>query len=294
MKTTDVCVARRFQTTVLRMLLSAMLLALLPVAAGSQETAPKEKLPSGREIVERSIEAIGGKEVLKKINNRVGEGTLEIKGLGIKGKLASYQARPNKMYTLVEIEGIGKIEQGCDGEVVWEMSTLTGARIKQGEERAALLLFSHFDESELLEKFEKIECVGVEEVEGEPCYKVVATPKEAPPITTCYSKQSGLALKAVLTYPHQAGKLDIENLMQDYREVDGLLLPHRNVEKVMTIESLVTIDKFRHNVELPEDRFAPPDAIQALMKKAAEEAAKEQAAKEGKKQPDTATMQPEE
>jgi outer membrane lipoprotein-sorting protein len=271
-----------------------MLLVLLPVAVGAQETAPAEKLPAGREIVERSIEAIGGKEALKKINNRVGEGTLEIKGLGIKGKLVSYQARPNKMYTHVEIEGIGTIEQGSDGEVVWEMSTLTGGRVKQGEERAALLLFSHFDESELLEKFEKIECVGVEEVGGEACYKVVATPKEAMPITTYYSKQSGLPLKAVLTFPHQAGKLEVENLMQDYREVDGLLLPHRNVEKVMVIESLVTIDKFRHNVELPEDRFAPPDAIKALMKKAAEEAAAKQAADESEAKKDAAPGQAEE
>lgn len=138
------------------------------------------------------------------------------------------------------------------------------------------MLLSHFDETTFADRFDKIQCVGVEEAQGETCYKVVATPKnkEAPPVTTYYSKESGLAVKLELTFPHQMGKIDVENLLGDYKEVDGLLLPHHTVEKAMHIESHITMSVCKHNVELPDDRFDPPDVIKALLKRAEEDEAK--------------------
>jgi outer membrane lipoprotein-sorting protein len=259
------------------------LIALWPpaVLAGAEEPRPKEKLPSGKEVLQRSIEAIGGKEKLAKIQNRVAEATMEIKDLGIKGTLTVYQARPNKMYTKVEIEGVGSVEQGTDGKVVWELNPMTGPRVKQGEERAAMLLFSHFDESELLDLYEKVECVGEEKVEGEACYKVVCTPKDAPPFTTYYSQASGLPVKAVVTFPHQFGKIEIENLTSDYKEVDGILLPHHTVEKAMSVESHATLTSYKHNVKLPDDRFDPPAEIKALLEQAAKEPVEESGPREG-------------
>jgi hypothetical protein len=259
--------------------LAALLVVVLgpAVAAGAEAAGAGEKLPSGKEVIRRSIEAIGGKEALSELENRVGEGTFEIKGLGIKGKLVTCQAKPNKNYTRIEIGGIGAIEQGTDGNVVWELNPLTGARIKEGKERAALLLLSHFDESELVEQYEKVECVGTEDVknlagEEESCYKVVGTPKEAMPITTFHSRETGLPVKVVLTFPHQMGNIEVENFAGDYREVDGILLAHKNVEKAVKLETHMCITKYEHNVDLPEDRFALPEQIQALVERAEKEA----------------------
>jgi hypothetical protein len=281
MKTKGLPVAFVSRVVMRRMVCGMIALWPLVVLAGAEEPRPKEKLPSGEEILQRSIEAIGGKEKLAKIQNRVAEATLEIKGMGVKGTLTNYHARPNKMYTKVEIEGVGSVEQGTDGKVVWELNPMTGPRVKQGEERAALLLFSHFDESELPDLYEKIECVGKEEVGGEACYKVVCTPKDAPPLTTYYSQESGLAVNVVLTFPHQFGKIEIENLVSDYKEVDGILLPHRIVEKAMSVETHITLTSYKHNVKLPDDRFDPPAQVKTLLEKAAKEPVDESGPREG-------------
>lgn len=256
------------KTSVKRLLVIGALL-LCGVAVGS-EAATDEKLPTGEEVLDRAIEASGGKEVIAKIQNRVVEGTMEIKGLGIKGTLVAYQAKPDKTYTKIEIEGVGAIEKGTDGKVALEVSAMTGPRVSEGGERATLLLLSHFDETTFAERLEKIECVGIEEAQGETCYKVVATPKdkEAPPTTIYYSKESGLTVKLDLTFPHQMGKIHLENTMDDYREVDGLLLPHHSVEKAMHIETHVTLSDCKHNVELPDDCFELLDAIKALLQRA--------------------------
>jgi hypothetical protein len=267
MKKDAAFVALRRRWGVVRLLCLVTALSLCPAGAEAEGPAAKEKLPSGEEIVERSIEAAGGREALAKITNRVAEGTLEIKGMGIKGTLITYQARPNKTYSKVDIEGIGSIEQGTDGKVVWELHPMTGPRIQQGAERAAMLLLSHFDETTYKERYEKIECVGTEDVDGEVCYKVVLTPKEATPLTTYYSKQSGLPLKVVLTFPHQFGKIKIESTMSDYREVDGILLPHQTVEKVLAVEARTKVTSYKHNVDLPEDRFRLPPEIKALIER---------------------------
>ena len=133
-----------------------------------------------------------------------------------------------------------------------------------------LLLLSNFDDTNFAELYEKIECTGTEEVEGELCYKVVCTPKDAPPVTSYYSKETGREVKMVFTFPHQMGKIEVENLMSDYKEVDGILLPHRMVEKAMVVETLITITGYEHNVDLPEDRFDPPAAVKALLERAGE------------------------
>ena len=273
MKTRSPLVAGPCGVKILRLLSAAAALLLFPIALSAQDPAADEELPTGTEIIERSIEVSGGKEAFAKLNNRVVEGTMEIKGLGIKGKLVTYQARPNKTYTKIEIQGVGIIEQGTDGKVVWELNVMTGPRIKQGEEKAALLLLLQFDDTAFAELYEKIECAGTEEVQGEVCYKVVCTPKDAAPITTYYSKETGRDVKSVLTFPHQMGKIEVEIASSDYKEVDGVMLPHHSVEKVMHLETHVTITGCKHNVELPKDRFDLPPEIKTLLERAREEEA---------------------
>lgn len=264
MKATRFCICRKCPSNVLTLLALLVALPLCPLAV-AQETPTDEALPSGKEVVERSIQLSGGREVIAKINNRVAEGTMEIKGMGIKGRLTTYYAKPNKTYTEAQIDGIGTITQGCDGEVVWELNPITGPRIKTGKERDTLLLISHMDDTSYSELYEKIECVGIEEVEGQTCYKVVLTPKKAMPLTVFYSKKSGLETKSLLTFPHQMGQVSVESLTTDYKEVDGLKLPYQAIEKAMMLETIVKITSYKHNVELPEDCFSLPPQIKAML-----------------------------
>ena len=66
-------------------------------------------------------------------------GTMEVKGIGLKGSMTSYHAAPDKMLVEITIQGVGTILDGSDGEVAWEISALQGPRLKEGDEKAVAL-----------------------------------------------------------------------------------------------------------------------------------------------------------
>ena len=90
-------------------------MAVLLIAAFGLAAA-EEGLPDAKEILERSIEKMGGREAFQKINTRVVKATVEITPAGIKAKTTTYQSRPNSMVSNMEIEGIGNVSQGSRPE----------------------------------------------------------------------------------------------------------------------------------------------------------------------------------
>src|SRR5205085_11846766 len=98
-----------------------------------------DTLPKGEAILDKYIEVTGGKAAYEKKRTEVSSAVMEFVGKGVKANMTSYHAAPDKSYTVIEIDGIGKIEEGTDGSVVWERSALKGPRVKTGQEKALSL-----------------------------------------------------------------------------------------------------------------------------------------------------------
>ncbi len=226
-----------------------------------------EKLRTGNEIMRRYIECIGGPDALGRAQNRSVSMTIAMKSLGITGTIVISQARPNKYYARMEIPRLVTTEMGTDGQVVWELSSMSGGRILKGKERAAMLLHYRFDDMEYEQLYRKIESVGMQKIGEEVCYEVVFAPKEAGAFTGYFSKASGLMIKTVIVLPHRSGQLKVESFMSDYREIDGILYPHQVIERVMNIDTHCTLAGVKHNVDMPEDRFEPPAEIKNLLER---------------------------
>jgi hypothetical protein len=229
------------------------------VASGAP--VPTEPLPSGEEILERCLKSAGGREALARINNRHVRGTVEIKPAGLKGLLAVYQARPNRYHAQIDIAGQMTVRQGTDGAVVWELNPMTGPRVMTGQERALLLSQYAFDETRYRETYDKIQCLGIELIDGQPCYKVVQSVKGAMPITVYYSKETGLALKTCYTIADPTGAQEVETTMTDYRPVEGILYAHRTVQKIGNVETLTLIESIKHDATMNKQQFDLPEAI---------------------------------
>jgi hypothetical protein len=228
----------------------------------------QEPLPKAEAILDGYIEATGGRAAYEKLRNSVTAATMEIVGQGISFKMAGYAAAPNKKHTVIEIPGMGKMEEGTDGQVAWSLSTVQGPRIKEGQEKAQALLGAAFN-SDLRwrELYKTAETVGVEEVNGQPCYQVLMTSNEGLQQTQCFDKKSGLLVKSRITVKAQMGDVPTESLPSDYKKVDGILLSHKGTAKVMGMDMVVTIQSVKHNVEIDESHFRLPDEIKALLVK---------------------------
>jgi hypothetical protein len=245
-------------------------LALALLFTAAPFFAADEALPKADTILDRFVEVSGGKATFEKHHDETIHGNLEFTGRGMKGTLTIYQAEPDKNRAIIDIEGVGKIESGTNGDVAWESSAIQGPRIKQGIEKADAFRDAAFNGALYWRKlYPKAETVGVETVNDHECYKVVLTPQEGNPTTHFYDKKSGLLIKTAAKRVTQMGDIDAEGFVDDYRKEGDILSAHKLTNKFAGQEIQITIASVEFNTGLPKDRFDLPDDIKALQKKAA-------------------------
>lgn len=242
-------------------------IAVAQVAA----TVPKEEpLPAADTILDRYVEVTGGKGAYEKRKNLVATGTIELKAQGLKGSILRYSGEPAEEYSIVDIEGVGKIEEGVNNGVAWDKNPMLGPRIKSGVEKAQAVRESTFNSPiHWREMNKKVETIGTETIDGELCYKVVLTPNESPAETMYFQKKSGLAVKTTTTAVSPMGEAPVEMIASDYKNMGGILEPTKITQNLAGQEITFTITDEKINQPLPADRFTPPAEIKALIDKAA-------------------------
>jgi hypothetical protein len=217
-------------------------------------------------ILDKYVEVTGGRAAYEKVQTEIATGTLELTGMGLSGSLTSYRAAPNKSYTVIDFAGVGKAEEGSNGEVAWSVSPQEGPRIKQGDERAnALRSDAMHTEIRWRDFYKKAELAGTEDVSGKACYKVVMTPNEGAAETRYYDKSSYLLVKVILPLTTPQGAMTIEQNLSDYRDDGGILAPHTIMLKIPNLDMLMKIESVKRNVDIPADRFNLPAEVKALM-----------------------------
>jgi hypothetical protein len=230
--------------------------------------APADELPKADEILDKYVKVTGGKEAYEKVKNRVSQGTVTLAPFGVTGKITVYEAAPDKRYVEMELAGVGKVQEGSDGKTAWEKSSIAGARIKQGAEKATALNEGRFNADVYWRQvYKKVACVGEEKVDGKPAYKVELTTADGQVRTVYYDKASGLVVKVLATLQTQMGPVKTESLVSDYKKVDGVLQPFKLRQKAANQELVITLDKIEQNLKLPANRFDLPDDIKKLAEK---------------------------
>ncbi len=254
-------------------------LSLCVLLGALQARAQEAELPAGEKVFSDYVRAVGGLAAFDKIESRVTKLTLDVPAQGLSLSLTVYAAKPNKNYMLIESDAFGQIVKGCDGEVVWEDSAMTGPVVKDGAEREMALREMTFDKFVYWQSiYEKVECIAVETVGDRACYKISALPRtldpesadsarEASPQTLYFDTESGLLVKMAASIPTAGGDIPMEVLLSDYRKVDGILLAHKIVTKLMGQERVGTTVSVMHNLRLDKNLFDLPDEIKKLADK---------------------------
>ncbi len=230
----------------------SLLLAMPPWCQG-------EDLPSAESVLDRYVEATGGKAAHEKLTNRVTHGIVQIAAIKLSGKATIYEAAPNKNYTAIEIQGLGTMEHGCDGKNSWERNPFEGTRLHTGQEKEHHLANALFNGDVHWRKMYKTyKCVGTEEVNGKLCYKLELETQDGSKHEKFFEKATGLLLLWKTTVKTSRMDVPTESYLDQYRKVDGVLVPHEVKLKQLSQEITITVDKIEHNVKLPADRFDLP------------------------------------
>jgi outer membrane lipoprotein-sorting protein len=229
-----------------------------------------DDLPKGEAILDKYIEATGGKAAYAKLKSDIASGTMTFAAMGLTGKMVVYSQAPDKRTAEVTLEGIGKIVEGSNGEIAWSFNAMQGPRLKEGDEKAQTLAQAKYGaDANWRDVYKSAETQGVETVDGKECYKVLLTPKTGKPQTRWYDKDTGLLVKMALTVESPMGAVTVETFPSDYRKEGEIMVPHKSVNKMASQEFSMTIDKVEQNVAIPAEKLEPPAEVKALMNKGA-------------------------
>lgn len=239
--------------------LTAMLLGfILAVSALAQTSAT---LPTADQIIEKYIQALGGKAAIEKITSRVIKGTIDIPVAGASGTLEVYLKAPGKGGSIASLSGLGEFLQGCDGKTAWTSDPFQGMRDLSGVELAAAKRESDLhDDLKIKQTFSKMTVTGKEKVGLLDAYVIQAVPVEGNPEKLFFDVQTGLLLRRDVEVESPQGRIPSENYLEDYKEVDGVKIPHTTRQVTPAYTLTVKILEVKTNVPIDDAKFNKPAA----------------------------------
>ena len=224
-------------------------------------------LPSGESLLRRAIDKSGGAQAYAHAKSVSMTGKVEIEGRNISGVVTMLE-EGRKSYTAMEFPGIGKVEEGYDGDTAWEDSALQGPRLLEGDEKAAAKRASTlWVIAAWREVFTDAKTIGPADVDGKPAWQVEMVAKEGKPETWFFDRDSGLLVKTSGVLSTAMGDLSTELTNSDFRPVDGILTPFLMTQKAMSQTIVMRLDKIAFNAAIPPNRFDPPGTVKNLQKK---------------------------
>jgi hypothetical protein len=244
-------------------------LLLLAVAgasvAATSPAAAQEALPPAEQVIERYVDALGGRDaVLRHQSVRI-TGTFSMPAAGIQGDMVMKSAAPDLSIVQIEIPGLGTILSGYDGAHAWSVDPNLGPRLLQGKELAAAREGAQYLAAVRDPSLFKVrETVELTEMNGQPCYKVRLVWNSDRETFDCYSVETGLLIAGIARQESPMGAIDVVTLLEDYREVNGTLSAMRMRQQMLGQEQVMTLDTVEHDVVDPS-AFAPPETIRTLI-----------------------------
>ncbi|MHA7813561.1 MAG: LolA-like protein [Phycisphaerales bacterium] len=236
------------------------------IAIAEPEAADVKHDAKAIEVIEKSIKATGGRELLESAKFVHTKGTLSMPAAGIEGTIETWLHAPDKLYVLVNIPMFGEQKQGINGDVAWSSDPMGGPRLLPEDEAKALR-----DESDPASRldFEKdnkvLEYVGEVEFDGQKAHKIRLVDHDDNQSHEYYSVEKGYMLGMEAKVPTQMGQVQMTSYMREYKEMGGVLQPTKMMQKAGPQEFHITISEVSYD-DIDASKFELPDAIKALVK----------------------------
>ena len=234
-------------------LLSFFLLSLLTSPGYSQKAS---------DILDKMIDALGGREVLATIKDVTISGSIEIIVMGASGLATVYHTEPNKLRMDIEIIGM-VITVATDGEgTVWMINPQTGSTEEMSGKDAEEMRKDCFDfgYSALLypEKYGITYAYkGKEKIEEKDCFVLERTFSDGQKRTLYIDSKTYLTFKIKENTWNDSGvEVELEEFRSDYKKVDGVMFYHSATSFIDGGEAVkVTVTNVRFNTGLEDFLF---------------------------------------
>src|ERR1044072_3024336 len=220
-----------------------------------QQNMANTEAPTLEEILDKYVQALGGRASVEKVNSRTSRGSFTSIHLKTKGPIELYAKAPNKWLMVLVAQGYGNYRRGFNGTVAWEKypgrdsaGNLSGFSKRDAEFYLSL---------KFRETFPKVALKDNEKL-GERETAVLEAPREGNPQRWYLDNQSGLLLRSETR--SLSGKTLESVDYDDYRVVDGVKEPCniRMGDRIGT-DFNIKLSELEHNRLSDDASFDKPD-----------------------------------
>lgn len=171
--------------------------------------------------------------------------------------------RPDKFRMEMEIQG-QKAISAYDGKNGWtiapwvspEPQDLAGEQLERAKEQADL----EGDLWDYAKKGSKATYMGKEDLDGTEVYKIKLEKKNGDVQYYYIDTDSNMLLKTTTTTSQNGQEMEVESIMSNYKDFDGIILPTsiENKVKGTNQSGTVEIEDIKFDVDMPDSIFAKP------------------------------------
>ncbi|MCB0730831.1 MAG: hypothetical protein KDC88_07340 [Ignavibacteriae bacterium] len=204
------------------------------------------------EIIEKYIEAIGGREKLELVENKTMKLKSSVEGMNL--TLTIIQAKPNKLFQELEFT-VGKQTTVFDGEKgkiegMNQIQFLEGEKLEDLKYLSKLNAFLDYEANGV-----KVEYAGTDSLNDKIVNKIILTSPNGKIFTDYYDVETGLKIReeSNINTPQGSYKQKID--LEDYKLTDGILNPFKLTQKIADKEVELIVESIEYNSDLNDAIF---------------------------------------
>lgn len=220
------------------------------------EEAKETNGPSGQQLLDKYIQAIGGASAVDKVTSRVMKGEIDFGGKSF--PIDIYSKDPDMRISFTHMPDGDSVTAfngtegwlGTPGRPLREMhgSDLDGASID-----ADLHLATH-----LKQMFTGMRARGTEKVGDHDAYVVTGRREGKPPVILYFDQQSGLLVRLLRFGETALGRMPTQIDYSDYRDVGGVKIPYRWTLARPGGRFTIQLSDVKENVAVDDAKFVKP------------------------------------
>ncbi|MCC7169812.1 MAG: GyrI-like domain-containing protein [Planctomycetes bacterium] len=226
-----------------------------------------EPAPSAESILDRMDEACGDVSRRANLKSLRMTGGLQAPGAGAKITFTEVHVGTDRVLHTTAMGEFGSFTMGSTPTLSWSTDPALGITIREGDEQLGVVRWFAFNRrAPWRTLYAEAELVGVEDVDGDDCWKLRMNPKAGTDATWYVDQATHLPRKIDVKVPNPTGgDVAMSWLFEDWKDVDGIPFPYVKKMAVMGVEMVYRYTSIELDVDVAPAEIDPPADVQAAI-----------------------------
>ena len=222
-------------------------------ATDGQSTPAATPIPTVDQILDKYVQAVGGKAEIEKLTTRIMTGSLVTPGGS--ATLEVYEKAPNRFLVIIDSPASGISKNGFNGAVAWSQNSQRGLREMSGPEVENFKReYDLHREIRLREFYPKMSLKGREKIGSREAYVVEATTADGLAEVMYFDAGTGLLARRDVTLQGTT----LQTHLEDYKQADGVKLPFTIRRARADFSFTYKFDEVKHGIVIQDSKFDKP------------------------------------